>query len=390
MWIKRALEATLIEIVQDFPSMLITGPRQAGKTSILRHVFPHASYITLDVPSEAEKAESSPDEFLRHVNKPVIIDEVQYAPSLLRYLKVAIDKNKKAGQFFLTGSQHFLMMEGISESLAGRCAIMNLLSLSHNELATLAGKRNRDLIDIVLTGGYPAVWTKTIQSNEIWFSSYIVTYLERDVRNILNVVKLRDFERLLRAVAIRSGQIFSLSDLSRDVGVSVTTVKEWISVLKASHQIFLLEPYYQNLGKRLVKSPKIYMLDTGIMCYLLGLRNREQFMMSPLKGNIWETFIVGQIVRAMCNSGIKPSLWYWRTRDGHEIDLVLDKGGKLIIADIKFTELPDRKDSTSLKTFIAQFSKKLHISAEVICRTDTDFLLDENIRATNLSTTKLF
>ncbi|MBI4245087.1 MAG: ATP-binding protein [Planctomycetes bacterium] len=389
MWIKRALEPHLVNISRDFPVLLVTGPRQAGKTSILKHVFQEANYITLDVPSEAEKAERTPDAFIGNIKTPVIIDEIQYAPSLFRYLKVAIDRNKKVGQFLLTGSQHFLMIEGVSESLAGRCAILNLLSLSYQELEGLANKRKLDLVDVVLTGGYPSLWTDSAHSNETWISSYIVTYLERDVRNILNVTKLRDFERFMRAVAIRSGQILSFSELSRDVGIAVSTVREWISVLEASHQIFLLEPYYQNLGKRLIRSPKIYMLDTGVMCYLLGLKNREQFVSSPVKGHIWETYVIGQIIRSMCNNGIKPSLWYWRTRDGHEVDVVLDKGGKLLIADIKFTENPDKEDTRSLKTFLIQFSDKLSISAEVICRTSNDFPLDHNIQATNLRTTDL-
>jgi len=280
---------------RQFPAVVVTGPRQVGKTALVRHVFPDAEYLSLDLPSIAAQAESTPESFLRNHPKPLIIDEVQYAPSLFRYLKAIIDEDRKPGRFILTGSQNFLLMQGISESLAGRCGILNMLNLSATELddAFHSFDENRYLFH----GGYPELYANPGIDSSFWYASYLTTYLERDVRNILNVGNLRDFDRFLRAVASRTAQILSYSDLARDIGIAPNTAKKWISVLQASGQIFLLEPYFKNIGKRLVKSPKIYMADTGLAVFLMGFENWEAVERHPIAGALWETHIVMQVVK---------------------------------------------------------------------------------------------
>src|SRR4030042_1120573 len=235
---------TLNTMARQFPAMLVTGPRQVGKTALVRYVFPDAEYLSLDLPSIAAQAESAPESFLRRHDRPLIIDEVQYAPSLFRYLKAVIDEN------------HYLFH-----------------------------------------GGYPELYASPSIDSSFWYGSYLTTYLERDVRNILNVGNLRDFDRFLRAVASRTAQILSYSDLARDVGIAPNTAKKWVSVLQASGQIFLLEPYFKNIGKRLVKSPKLYLCDTGLAAFLMGFENWEGIARHPVIGALWETHVVMKVVK---------------------------------------------------------------------------------------------
>ena len=253
MWIARKYEPTLKALFRQFPAVVVTGPRQVGKTSLVRRVFPSHTYVSLDVPSMAEQADKSPEAFIQSFAEPLIIDEVQYAPSLFRHLKVRIDQDKRPGRFILTGSQGFALMQGISESLAGRCGVLSMLNLSARELKD--SRQPFDDISYIFKGGYPELYERPEIDPHFWYGAYFSTYLERDVRNILNVGNLRDFDRFLRAVAVRTGQVLSYSDLARDVGIAPNTAKQWISVLQASGQIVLLEPYHRNLGKRLVKSP---------------------------------------------------------------------------------------------------------------------------------------
>jgi len=379
MWIRRSYEPTLSTLFGQFPSVVVTGPRQVGKTSLVRRVFSGLEYVSLDLPALADQAEKSPEAFLGSRKEPLIIDEIQYAPSLPRYLKVKIDENKRPGRFVLTGSQNFPLMQGISESLAGRCGILNMLNLSAAEV--------RDSFDpfdengYLLRGGFPELYERKDLDPQYWYASYLGTYLERDVRNILNVGSLRDFDRFLRAVAIRTSQVLSYSELARDVGISPNTARQWISVLQASGQVFLLEPYHRHLGKRLVKSPKIYMSDTGLALFLMGFESWEAVSRHPIAGAIWETHVVMQVVKYYHSSGRSVPLWFWRTLRGAEVDLLVERGGRFIAIESKFAENPDQsslKGITALRKF---YGYDFFDRGFIACRTAHPFPLAEDVSA---------
>lgn len=348
MWIERKISSSVARLGESFPAVLITGPRQVGKTSLLRHLFPQASYLSFDVPSLARQAEENPQDLFATLSEPILFDEIQYAPSLFRELKVRIDADRRAGRFFLTGSQTFPLMQGVSESLAGRCGIVEMNSLSYSELRSSFPEisERRYLVE----GGFPELYSGNIQKPFDWYSSYLATYLERDVRNLKNVGDLRDFERLLRAAALRAGQLLSYSELARDVGVSPNTAKQWISVLESSGQIYLLEPYHRSLGKRLIKSPKLYFMDTGLASYLVGIRDWEDLQRSPLAGAFWENHVLAQIIRYYRDRAETPPLWFWRTGYGDEVDFLIERGGRFIAIECKLNELPG---ASSLKGFAA-------------------------------------
>jgi len=335
--------------------------------------------VSLDLPSTASQAENSPEAFFRSRREPLIIDEIQYAPSLFRYLKVLIDKDKKPGRFILTGSQNFILMQGISESLAGRCGILNMLNLSSAEISVAF--HHLDENSCLFQGGYPELYARPELDPHFWYSSYLSTYLERDVRNIINIESLRDFDRFLRAAAMRTGQILSYADLARDVGVAPNTAKKWISVLQASSQIFLLEPYYKNMGKRLIKSPKLYMCDTGLAAFLMGFESWEGVARSPMAGALWETYVIMQVVKHFASQGRTAPLWFWRTAQGDEVDLLIEQGGRFIAVECKYAETVD---AASLKNINAL--SKLHgpgslIAGYVASTTPAPFTLAPGITA---------
>lgn len=382
MWIKRDAERLIQELGNQFPVVFVTGARQVGKTSILLHLFPEFSYVTLDDPASAAEAENAPGDFLDSLAYPVIIDEAQYVPDLFRHIKLVVDKSKRKGQFFITGSQSFALMQNLTESLAGRCGIINLQPLSAHELE----KSNRlpSIEEYIGAGGFPALYADRDINRQHWYPSYIATYLERDVRNILNVGSLRDFNRFLRAAAIRTAQTLSLSDLSRDVGVSPNTIKSWISVLQASHIIHLLEPYYRSIGKRLVKSPKLYFLDTGLAANLTGLFSWKEILQSPLSGALWETYAFTQIHRYLLSHGISnPPLFYWRTKDGREVDFVFEKGGRFIAFEAKLTGTPASDAARGFEYLRQYYGEDSLIKGFVICRVKKDFSIGKGIKAVN-------
>ncbi len=343
MWINRTIQKYLTDISEKRPCILLTGCRQSGKTSLFKKNYPNIKYVSLDIPLHAEEAENSGNEFLKKQGEPVIIDEIQYAPELMKYIKVKIDENRdENGRFFLTGSQKFSLMEGVSESLAGRIAIITLHSLSLFEIEkwTKVPIGPDLLLDLMIKGGFPELHSKDL-SPEQFFGDYLATYLERDVRQIVNVKNLRDFDRFIRLLALRSGQLLSMNSLASDVGVSSHTIKSWINILEASNIIYLLEPYYKNLGKRIVKAPKMYFLDTGLLIYLLGIRTNGELQNSTLLGNIFETLTLGQIIRTYANHGKTPNLYYYRDHYGHEIDFIIPVGEKLKLIECKWSEKPE-------------------------------------------------
>ena len=331
MYIDRTLEARLHRLARHFPAVVVSGARQTGKTTLLRHCFPDHNYISLDLPSKAEQAERDPGSFLDDHPAPVIIDEVQYAPGVFRHLKSVIDSNRhENGRFLLTGSQHFTLMGGVSESLAGRVGLLELEILSLGELQpdSFMATDRQELIRLMIRGQYPELWRVPDMVGTDFYGAYLATYLERDVRQILNVANLRHFERFLRILANRSRSILNKSDVARDVGVSVKAIGDWLSVLQTSGQISLLEPWFTNIAKRMVKTPKIYLRDSGLMCYLLNLIT-ETLPTSPLLGGVWETFVFSEPRKRVSFQDKPISVWFYRDQRAREIDFVLDSGSRL-------------------------------------------------------------
>lgn len=342
MWVPRELDATLRQAADSRPAVVLTGCRQAGKTSLLIKAFPGHGYVSLDVPMIAEEAEHSGGDFLKRHRAPVIIDEVQYAPTLLRHVKDDIDRHRdETGRFLITGSQDFSLMEGVTESLAGRSSVLTLHSLSAREYEAWSGEslEREALVEWMLRGGYPELHSRGLDA-ERFFGDYLATYLERDVRSILGVRSLRDFDRFMRLCAARTGQLVSYSSLATDLGVSPNTVKSWLSVLDASNIVLLLEPYYENLGKRIVKTPKLYFLDTGLCSYLLGARTPEDLLRSPMLGAIFETHVLGQIVRHFANQGRRRELYFYRDHQGREVDFLIPSAGRFALIECKWAESP--------------------------------------------------
>ncbi|PIU36915.1 GTP-binding protein [Candidatus Roizmanbacteria bacterium CG_4_8_14_3_um_filter_34_9] len=349
----RTITDQLHQTVKAFAAIVLTGPRQSGKTTLLRREFGSThQYINLENPDVQSRAIADPIGFLDNIHKPVIIDEIQYAPILLPYIKEKIDNDRTPGQWLLTGSQNFTLMKGVTESLAGRAAILTLLPLSLSERQG-NGKHSLDIHSLfsqpqpqlfqqknlvskyIFTGGYPEPLTDKSIFYDTWASSYIKTYLERDVRDLKNIGNLLQFQAFLKSCAIRTGQILDLSSLARDIGVSFTTAKTWLSILVASYQIILLPQYFQNLGKRLVKRPKLYFTDTGLAAYLMGIRNIETLDSSPQYGALFETMIVIDFFKREYHHLNDSLLYYLHTRDRLEVDLVIEDNQKLYLIEIK-------------------------------------------------------
>lgn len=380
MWIDRHSEVLLKHISDQFPAVLVTGVRQAGKTSILRHLYPKASYLSLDLPANAEAAHTAPEQLLNQHPEPVIIDEIQYAPSLLRHLKYRIDEDRSPGRYLLTGSQVFSLMQGVSESLAGRCAVLNLHTLSRAELldAGLPIEENT----YIFRGGYPELHVGT--EADLWFPAYVATYLERDVRNILRVVDLQDFNRFLRACALRSSQVLNYSDLARDTGIAPNTARKWLGLLQTSAVVTLIEPYFGNRTKRLIKSPKLVFLDTGLAAFLAGFRSEEDLFASSLAGAFWETYVFGQIIRKAASQRISIPIFYWRTANGPEVDLVIEQAGGTVIAiECKLKEQPNIADADGLQA-LAKAEKGRIKEKFVVCRTKVPYKLSDGTWVMNL------
>ena len=342
MWIPRGIRGVLGGVARERPVVLLTGARQAGKTALLEATFPGHSYVSLDEPLAAEQAESDGVAFLERFAPPVIIDEVQYAPRLLRTLKRVVDRERdRAGRFLLTGSQTLALMQGVTESLAGRVSVLELHSLSLAEIegAGWAVDSRAALLECLWRGGYPELYAKGLDPAR-FYSDYVATYLERDVRQVLNVRSLRDFDRFLRLCALRSGQLLNMNDLAGDVGLSPNTIRSWIRVLEASNMIFLLPPFFRNLGKRRVKAPKLYVLDTGLLCHLAGIRSADALAASALLGPFFETLALGQIVRAYAARGLSAPVYLFRDHHGNEVDFVVPEGERAHLIECKWAETP--------------------------------------------------
>jgi predicted AAA+ superfamily ATPase len=390
-WIDRQFSLELQSIARTFPAVVLLGPRQVGKTSLLERIFADFNYVSLDVAQNAETAETRPDDFLRRYPPPVVLDEIQYAPAFFKRIKTFIDDNKgRNGLFILTGSQSFALMQSVADSLAGRAAVIPFHSLSGEEWrACPEVSRDLEWKDFLWQGGYPALWAGGAESpsRNRWYQGYLATYLERDVRNILNVGSLRDFERFLRACASRCAQMLNMSDIARDVGISPNTAKQWISVLSASGLIHLLEPYHRSLGKRIVKSPKLYFQDSGLAAYLMGFSSSESLWTSASAGALFENFVVGQWIRKRDWFEPSSALWYWRNQTGHEVDLLIERDGRLTAIECKLTEHPSNRDLTGIRKLTDFYGKDMIAHSYVACTTSSAFEIDQGVTAQSGFTT---
>ena len=375
-YITRSLETILKKAASEFPAIILTGPRQSGKTTLLKALFSEeCGYVSLDPPDVRAAAMEDPRGFLEMYKPPVIFDEVQYAPDLLPYVKERIDAHRdRNGQYLLTGSQNLLLAEKITESLAGRVAMLRLLPLSRREAVGnpqahlpweqekfhSAGSKasTQDIWKEFLRGDYPELVANPARDISLWHAGYVQTYLERDVRNLRQVGDLSQFQSFLRALAARTAQLLNLTDLASDLGVAVNTVKAWLSVLEATYQVLVLRPYFANVGKRLVKTPKVYFTDVGTLCYLTGLKDPEHAASGPMGGPIMETAVLSEIVKTLTHRGQDPQVYFWRTSAGNEVDIVIDTGGKLVPIEVKLSATPRPAMAASIKAFREDFGAK--------------------------------
>jgi predicted AAA+ superfamily ATPase len=381
MWISRNVETLVRRMARQFPAVLITGARQSGKTSLLRHLYPRAAYFSLDLPTNAEAARTAPEALLNDFPAPVIIDEIQYAPSLLRHLKVRIDQDRSPDRYLLTGSQVFPLMQGVSETLAGRCAALHLHTLARAELQE-AG-RTIDERSYIWLGGYPELHVGA--DPDLWFPAYVATYLERDVRNMLRVADLPEFNRFLRACALRTSQVVNYSDLARDTGIAPNTARKWLGLLQTSGVVTLTEPYFGNRTTRLIKAPKLMFLDTGLAAFLAGFRTERALSASALVGAFWESYVFGQIVRLAASRADAAPICYWRTAGGPEVDLVIERGGGALTAiECKWKEQPGLTDAAGLKALESVESGRVKQKL-IVCRTNLAYTLPDGTWVMNVA-----
>mgnify|MGYP003374508564 FL=1 len=393
-YIKRLAENVIKKQEKMFKTILVTGARQVGKTTMLKNIKSDVSYITLDDIILNQSATEDPELFLKSNKPPIIIDEIQYAPSLLRYIKIAVDSSDKKAQFYLTGSQQFNLMKNVSESLAGRIGILNLLGLSLREIKKidfneqfipteqyLENRKKYDssisydeIWDIIHKGSMPALYQKE-SDFDMFYSGYVSTYIERDVRNLTQVGDTLSFFKFMTALASRIGQLLNLNSVANEVGISLPTAQRWLSILVSSNIVYLLEPYYNNIMKRAVKTPKIYFLDTGLVSYLTKWKNKDVLESGSMAGNFFENFVIVEIIKSYYNTGeLRPPIYFYRDKDKREIDLIIEQNGKLYPIEIKKSANPSKDMIENFK--VLDKVKEVGEGA-IICMYNRIYNLDE-------------
>lgn len=367
--------------LKQFSSVAVTGPRQSGKSTMLRHTLPEARYQTLDDPLVRSQAQKDPNLFLDQAGELLIIDEIQHAPELPLYIKLRIDRDReKRGRFIVTGSQQFALIKNLGDSLAGRIGILELSPFNLVEIER-SGADVRPMsvfLNACLRGSFPELVTNPEIDSPRWYAAYVQTYLERDIRSVYDIGSLREFEMILQLLATRTAQELHLSSLAADAGVAVNTVKKWISILEACRIIYLLPPYHSNMGKRIVKAPKVYFMDCGLVCYLTRLRDPDHLMNGPMAGALFENFCVQEAVKAMLSRGIPPRLFYLRTKAGLEIDLIVEgNDGCLHPFEFKLSRTPRSDMSDAIGRFRREFSALKIEQGAVVSLSDEKSVLSQ-------------
>ncbi|HKI01516.1 MAG TPA: ATP-binding protein [Thermoanaerobaculia bacterium] len=347
--IERLLQPRLLDLATRHPVLTLTGPRQSGKTTLSRMAFPDLPYVSLENPAQRELAQEDPIAFLARYGDGAIIDEVQRVPQIFSYLQGLVDEDPRPGRFLLTGSQNLALVNAVTQSLAGRTTLTELLPLSLAEIRRFPAPPS-DLDTLLWQGGYPRIYERNLPAHE-WLADYTATYVERDVRQLVNIGDLMVFQTFLRLCAGRTGQILNLSSLANDCGITQPTARSWLSVLEASYIVFRLPPFFANLGKRLIKSPKLYFYDAGLAAALLNIETPLQLASHPLRGALFETWAVAEIAKAHLHRGRRPRLSFYRDSSGLEIDLLLEKGADLVLVEIKSAQTPSGRYFTGIERF---------------------------------------
>lgn len=349
--IQRHLSSAIKETCQHYPIISLTGPRQSGKTTLLKHLFPEYRYVNFEEADVRRFFSEDPQGFLRNYDKYVIFDEAQRVPELFSYLQVKTDNDKIMGQYVLSGSQNFLLLEKITQSLAGRVGLFKLLPLSHAELAAHEPNlRSPEVAEMLFKGGYPTLYDRGLPTSR-YYQNYLETYIERDARNVLNIKDLNTFQQFIRLCAGRIGQPLNIQNLANDAGVSVPTVKNWLSILEASYILFQLPPFFENFNKRLVKSSKLYFYDTGLLCHLLGLDAPEQLPQFYLRGSVFENMAILELIKNRLNNDVSPQFYFWQDSNKVEVDLVELKGLQTHLYEIKYSYTPSAQFFKGIQSF---------------------------------------
>ncbi|MBI1883584.1 MAG: ATP-binding protein [Chlamydiae bacterium] len=387
-YLHRWIESSLQAYLKEFPVVGLMGPRQSGKSTTLQYLLgAQYKYVSFDSPSQRERAQGDPELLLDELGERVIFDEIQYVPSLLSYLKIRVDQRRDIpGQYVITGSQQFSLMKGLTETLAGRIGLLCQLPFaSLEELeAKKIKKSSKDLfVQYSLRGSYPELVAHPKKDVGAWYESYVNTYLERDVQGIYQIGHLRDFRRFLILLASRCGQIFNMSSFANDVGVSVPTIQQWASILEASWIIYFLQPYHENFGKRIVKSPKLYFLDTALAAQLVGIDNAKFLMQGPMAGALFENYIVSETLKCYRNRGKIPRLYYWRTSIGLEVDLLMEEGGRVYPVECKLAKTVRSSMAETLEKFVSSLPQERVGKGRVVCLCEESISFSHNVSFMN-------